>query len=262
MTREIGDILIQEVLDHKDYEVERKIRLIEKIEKLVMASMQIAANIASLQADKQEKIAEATEMIQNGSTVREVAEATGISYRQAAKISKDIHTEENMQKYNVPKEVAEAVTEVQEAAKQEHEELQVIRPTRDTKPTTQVITTDNDNDNTSDNNSDNNTDNGDDNEVTEEEFHKRLAEERNKWEQERQQQQQQVVVMNNDEYERASAYKRLEGLAGLKKLATKHAIDTYFEHKEKFRQLYGNEPGMKFAYTLEDYLDRVREEPK
>ena len=256
MTREIGDILIQEVLDHKDYEVERKIKLIEKIEKLVMASMQIAANIAGLQADKQEKIAEATEMIQNGSTVREVAEATGISYRQAAKISKDIHTEENMQKYNVPREVAEAVTEVQEAAKQEHEELQV-RPTRSTKP----ITTDNDNDNTSDNDSDNNTDNGDDNEVTEEEFHRRLAEERNKWEQERQQQQQ-VVVMNNDEYERASAYKRLDGLTGLKKMATKHAIDTYFEHKEKFRQLYGNEPGMKFAYTLEDYLDRVREEPK
>ena len=260
MTREIGDILIQEVLDHKDYEVERKIKLIEKIEKLVMASMQIAANVVSLQADKQEKIAEATEMIQNGSTVREVAEATGISYRQAAKISKDIHTEENMQKYNVPREVAETVTEVQEAAKQEHEELQV-RPTRNTKPTTQVITTDNGSDNNTDNTSDNDSDNGDDNEVTEEEFHRRLAEERTKWEQERQQQQQ-VVVMNNDEYERASAYKRLDGLTGLKKLATKHAIDTYFEHKEKFRQLYGNEPGMKFAYTLEDYLDRVREEPK
>ena len=259
MTQEICNILIQEVFNCEDEckikLIEKKIRLIEKIEKLAMASMQIGANIVGLQADKQEKIAEATEMIQNGSTVREVTEATGISYRQAAKISKDIHTEENMQKYNVPREVAEAVTEVQEAAKQEHEELQV-RPTRSTKP----ITTDNDNDNNSDNNSDNNTDNGDDNEATEEEFHRRLAEERNKWEQERQQQQ--VIVVNNDEYERASAYKRLDGLTGLKKMATKHAIDTYFEHKEKFRQLYGNEPGMKFAYTLEDYLDRVREEPK
>ena len=256
MTREVGDILIQEVLDHKDYEVERKIKLIEKIEKLVMASLQLASNIVDISASKQEKIEEATEMLQNGATVREVAEATGISYRQAAKISKDIHTEENMQEYNVPREVAETVTEVQEAAKQEQEELQV-RPIRNAK----LITTDNDSDNNTDNDSDNDSDNGDDNEVTEEEFHRRLAEERTKWEQERQQQQQQVVVMNNDEYERASAYKRLDGLTGLKKAATKHAIDTYFEHKEKFKQLYGNEPGMAFAYTLEDYLDRVREDP-
>ena len=98
---------------------ENELNLIFRLlDKFVQVELALAGNIVDHQADKQEKIAEATEMIQNGSTVREAAEATGISYRQAAKISKDIHTEENMQKYNVTREVAETVTEIQEAAKQ------------------------------------------------------------------------------------------------------------------------------------------------
>lgn len=156
MTREIGDILIQQTVD-SDYEIERKVRIIEKIEKLVMASLNMAATITEMKANQEAKKEEAKEMIQNGASVRETQEATGLSYRQTAKISQELHKQENMQKYNVSQEVAEKVTKVQEAIKAEKENLMPTRPTRPAKVTDNIA----DNkpitpgDNTSDNTSDN-----------------------------------------------------------------------------------------------------------
>ena len=132
MTREIGDILIQEVLDHKDYEVERKIKLIERIEKLVIASLNMASKIMEHKAETISAEEDAKEMLQNGATVRETQEATGLSYRKTAKISAEVHKQEAIS--------AEDIT---------------TRPTRPTK----TITDDNNSDNVSDNKNDNKIDN-------------------------------------------------------------------------------------------------------
>lgn len=139
MTREIGDILIQEVLDHKDYEVERKIKLIERIEKLVIASLNIASKIMEHKAEVISTEDEAKEMLQNGATVRETQEATGLSYRQTAKISAEVHKQEAISAEDIP-------------AKQ-------TIPTRPTKPITDDNNSDNNSDNGNDNKNDNETDN-------------------------------------------------------------------------------------------------------
>ena len=94
MTREVGDILIQEVLDHKEYEVERKIKLIEKIEKLVMASLNVASNVVNYTATREQDIDAATEELNKGKSVREVVRETGISYRRVAEASKRIKEED------------------------------------------------------------------------------------------------------------------------------------------------------------------------
>ena len=77
MTREIGDILIQQTVD-SDYEIERKVRIIEKIEKLVMASLNIAASnlaiVAEKQISKEEQKEEAKQRLEAGETLREVSQ--------------------------------------------------------------------------------------------------------------------------------------------------------------------------------------------
>ena len=80
MTREIGDILIQQTVD-SDYEIERKVRIIEKIEKLVMASLSMAASNLDIVAEKQvasiskeEQKEEAKQRLEAGETVREVSQ--------------------------------------------------------------------------------------------------------------------------------------------------------------------------------------------
>ena len=194
MTREIGDILIREVLDHKDYEVERKIKLIEKIEKLVMASLNIAAKVSEIKADqiakkeatKQEQIEEAKQRLESGETVREVSQ--DIPERIVRKASKDIHSEP--------------------PANNVHE---VELPTRATKD-----------------------------EDTEED--KPILE---------------VAAYNVDD-ERAVAMKRLAGLTGLKRAAMAAAIDRYFKDREAFSEAYKDDPSMKFAYTLDDYINGAR----
>lgn len=214
MTREIGDILIKEVLDHNDYEVERKIKLIEKIEKLVMNSLNLANKIMEYKAEKIATEVEAKEMLENGATVRETQEATGLSYRKTAKISAEVHKQDN-----IP-----------------------IRPTRDTKP----ITSDNNADNGNDNKSDNENDN-------------KIIEESPSLEVEPNEQKEDKPILEitgfNIEDEKAIARKRLVGLTGLKRAAMAAKIDKYFSHKEAFNNAYKDDPNMKFAYTLDDYIN-------
>lgn len=207
MTREIGDILIQEVLDHKDYEVERKIKLIEKIEKLVMASLNIASRISEHKAETIASEEEAKEMLQNGSTVRETQEATGLSYRKTAKLSAEIHKQDNVQ-------------------------------IRATKADNEPITSDNMNDNNADNKVDNETITTI--EMSEED--KPVLE----------------VATYRVEDEKAIAMKRLAGLTGLKRAAMAATIERYFKDRQTFDDAYKDDPGMKFAYTLDDYINGAR----
>lgn len=306
MTREIGDILIHEVLDHKDYEVERKIKLIEKIEKLVIASLNIASKIAEHKAEVISAEDDAKEMLQNGATVRETQEATGLSYRKTAKISAEVRKQEAIPAEDIP-----------------------TRPTRPTKP----ITDDNNSDNGNDNNSDNETDNKpSENEQKETEI---MAQEAikadNRTDEEKQAGMQGFYdisdpdgkkaeilidkaqeVLGTDEYEvmrnaynkpetydrlcqlwdymhnenpnewvarpdmekpnkptlevatystdseKAIAKKRLAGLTGLKRAAMAATIDKYFSDKEAFQEAYKDDLNMKFAYTLDDYINGAR----
>lgn len=239
MTREIGDILIQQTVD-SDYEIERKVKIIEKIEKLVIASLNLTAAITERKADQEAKKVEAREMIQNGASVRETQEATGLSFRQTAKISQEVHTQENMQKYNVPQEVAEKVTRVQEAIKAEEDVLMPVRPTRMNKVTDN--NTDNNTDNTSDNITDNDIDNTTDNVDSEPQKDEPVLE---------------IATYNADD-EKAIAMKRLVGLTGLKRAAMAATIERYFRDKQAFEDAYRDEAGMKFAYTLDDYIDGER----
>ena len=202
MTREIGDILIREVLDHKDYEVERKIKLIEKIEKLVMASLNIAAKVSEIKADqiakkeatKQEQIEEAKQRLESGETVREVSQ--DIPERIVREASKDIRTQD--------------VHET--SANNVHEDVREVElPTRATKA-----------------------------EATEED--RPILE---------------VAAYNVDD-ERAVAMKRLAGLTGLKRAAMAAAIDRYFKDREAFSEAYKDDLSMKFAYTLDDYINGAR----
>lgn len=206
MTREIGDILIHEVLDHKDYEVERKIKLIEKIEKLVMASLNIAAKISEIKADqiakkeatKQEQIEEAKQRLESGETVREVSQ--DIPERIVREASKDIRTQD----------VHEDVHET--PANNVREDVHKVElPTRATKA-----------------------------EDVEED--KPILE---------------VATYNIDD-ERAVAMKRLAGLTGLKRAAMAAAIDRYFKDRDVFSEAYKYDPSMKFAYTLDDYINGAR----
>ena len=198
MTREIGDILIQKVLNHDDYEVERQIKLIEKIEKLVMASLNIAATISEIKADqiakkeatKQEQIEEAKQRLESGETVREVSQ--DIPERIVRKASKDIHSDTSAN--NVHEDVPK--TEL---------------PTRATK-------------------------------AEEVEEDKPILE---------------VATYNVDD-ERAVAMKRLAGLTGLKRAAMAAAIDRYFKDRDVFSEAYKYDPSMKFAYTLDDYINGAR----
>lgn len=306
MTREIGDILIHEVLDHKDYEVERKIKLIEKIEKLVMASLNIASKIAEHKAEVISAEEDAKEMLQNGATVRETQEATGLSYRKTAKISAEVRKQEAIPAEDIP-----------------------TRPTRPTKPITD--------DNNSDNGSDNNSDNGNDNKPNENEQKETeiMAQEAikadNRTDEEKQAgmrgfydisdpdgKKAEILIdkaqelLGTDEYEvmrnaynkpetydrlcklwdymhnenpnewvarpdmekpnkpalevatyssendKAIAMKRLAGLTGLKRAAMAATIDRYFSDKEAFSEAYKDDPNMKFAYTLDDYINGAR----
>lgn len=305
MTREIGDILIHEVLDHKDYEVERKIRLIERIEKLVFASLNIANKIVEHKAEVIATEEEAKEMLQNGATVRETQEATGLSYRKTAKISAEVHKQEDI-------------------------------PTRSTRPT-KPITDDNNSDNGNDNNSDNNSDNENDNKPNENEQKETeiMAQEALKSDDRTDEEKQagmqgfydisdpdgkkaEILIdkaqelLGADEYEvmrnaynkpetydrlcqlwdymhnerpndwaarpdmekpnkptlevttysteseKAVAMKRLAGLTGLKRAAMAATIDRYFSDKEIFQEAYKDDLNMKFAYTLDDYINGAR----
>lgn len=304
MTREIGDILIQEVLDHKDYEVERKIKLIEKIEKLVIASLNIANKIMEHKAEVIATEEEAKEMLQNGATVRETQEATGLSYRKTAKISAEVH-------------------------KQEDVPVRQTIPTRPTKP----ITNDNNSDNGNDNKDDNETDNkpnenvqketeimiqeaikpdnrtdeekqagmqgfydvsdpegkkaeilidkaqeilgADEYEVMRNAYNKpetydRLCqlwdymhnERPNEWaarpDMEKPNKPILEVATYSTDSEKAIAMKRLVGLTGLKRAAMAATIDRYFKDKETFSEAYKDDSSMKFAYTLDDYINGAR----
>lgn len=209
MTREIGDILIQKVLNHDDYEVERQIKLIEKIEKLVMASLNIAAKISEIKADqiakkeatKQEQIEEAKQRLESGETVREVSQ--DIPERIVREASKDIHSEppannvhEDVHKTELPTRATKAEATKAEATKAEDAE-------EEEKPILEV------------------------------------------------------AAYNVDD-ERAVAMKRLAGLTGLKRAAMAAAIDRYFKDREAFSEAYKDDPSMKFAYTLDDYINGAR----
>lgn len=233
------------IISHEigEKEIDLIFKVLDKFEQVELALAGAASNVVNYTATREQDIDAATEELNKGKSVREVVRETGISYRRVAEASKRIKEED--------KEIDEV-----------NKTLPLI------KPENIVTETDNNTDNTTVTESDNSSDNNKEDEVTEEEFHRRLAEERAKWEQEHmqprqvKQQQPQLEISNNLDYEKACAYQRLNGLTGLKKAATKHAIDVYFEHKEKFKQLYGNEPEMNFAYTLDDYIDKVREFPE
>ena len=306
MTREIGDILIQEVLDHKDYEVERKIKLIEKIEKLVMASLNMASKIMEHKAEAIATEEEAKEMLQNGATVRETQEVTGLSYRKTAKISAEVHKQEAISAEDIP-----------------------TRPTRPTKPITDDNNSDNGNDNKNDNENDNKPNDSEqketeimaqeaikpDNRTDEEkqagmngfydisdpdgkkaeilidkaqellgtdeyevmrnaynkpETYDRLCqlwdymhrENPNEWvarpDMEKPNKPTLEVATYSTESEKAIAKKRLAGLTGLKRAAMAATIDRYFNDKELFQEAYKDDPNMKFAYTLDDYINGAR----
>lgn len=190
MTREIGDILIQQTVD-SDYEIERKVRIIEKIEKLVMASLNIASVIVEKSASKQEQIEEAKQRLEAGETVREVSQ--DIPERVVRKVSRDIRTQDVRETptNNVRKVVhKEAETELQE-------------PPKEDKPVLEVAT-------------------------------------------------------YNVEDEKMVAMKRLAGLTGLKRAAMAAAINRYFEDKKTFDDAYKDDPAMKFAYSLDDYINGAR----
>lgn len=164
MTREIGDILIQQAVD-SDYEIERKVRIIEKIEKLVMASLNIASVIVEKSASKQEQIEEAKQRLEAGETVREVSQ-------------------------DIPKRAVREETKPQELPKED-------------KPVLEVAT-------------------------------------------------------YSIEDEKMVAMKRLAGLTGLKRAAMAAAIKRYFEDKKTFDDAYKDDPAMKFAYSLDDYINGAR----
>lgn len=185
MTREIGDILIQQTVD-SDYEIERKVRIIEKIEKLVMASLNIASVIVEKSASKQEQIEEAKQRLEAGETVREVSQ--DIPERVVRKVSRDIRTQD----------VRETPTNnVREVVREEQE------PLKEDKPVLEVAT-------------------------------------------------------YSIEDEKMVAMKRLAGLTGLKRAAMAAAIKRYFEDKKTFDDAYKDDPAMKFAYSLDDYINGAR----
>lgn len=186
MTREIGDILIQQTVD-SDYEIERKVRIIEKIEKLVMTSLNIASAIVEKSASKQEQIEEAKQRLEAGETVREVSQ--DIPERVVRKVSRSIRTQDVRETptNNVRGEIE---TKPQELPKED-------------KPVLEVAT-------------------------------------------------------YGIEDEKTVAMKRLAGLTGLKRAAMAAAINRYFEDKKIFDDAYKDDPAMKFAYSLDDYLNGSR----
>ena len=66
------------------------------------------------------------------------------------------------------------------------------------------------------------------------------------------------VATYSTESEKAIAKKRLVGLTGLKRAAMAATIDRYFNDKELFQNAYKDDPNMKFAYTLDDYVNGAR----
>ena len=66
------------------------------------------------------------------------------------------------------------------------------------------------------------------------------------------------VATYSSEDEKAIARKRLAGLTGLKRAAMAATIDRYFSDKELFQDAYKDDPNMKFAYTLDDYVNGAR----
>lgn len=186
MTREIGDILIQQTVD-SDYEIERKVRIIEKIEKLVMTSLNIASAIVEKSASKQEQIEEAKQRLEAGETVREVSQ--DIPERVVRKVSRSIRTQD-VHETPTNNVRGELETKPQELPKED-------------KPVLEVAT-------------------------------------------------------YSIEDEKMVAMKRLVGLTGLKRAAMTAAINRYFEDKKIFDDAYKDDPAMKFAYSLDDYLNGAR----
>lgn len=313
-TIELRDQLIAGILN--DTITEAKVGLILKvIEKFNRLALKAASVSLDKQAAKEEHKAEviateeeAKEMLQNGATVRETQEATGLSYRKTAKISAEVH-------------------------KQEDIPVRQTIPTRPTKP----IADDNNSDNGNDNKNDNNSDNENDNKPNENE-HKEteiMAQEAikpdNRTDEEKQAgmngfydisdpdgKKAEILIdkaqelLGTDEYEvmrnaynkpetydrlcqlwdymhnerpnewvarpdmekpnkpalevatystdseKAIAMKRLAGLTGLKRAAMAATIDRYFNDKELFQEAYKDDPNMKFAYTLDDYINGSR----
>ena len=66
------------------------------------------------------------------------------------------------------------------------------------------------------------------------------------------------VATYSSESEKAIARKRLAGLTGLKRAALAATIDRYFQDKELFQEASRDDPNMKFAYTLDDYVNGAR----
>lgn len=66
------------------------------------------------------------------------------------------------------------------------------------------------------------------------------------------------VATYRAEDEKAIAMKRLAGLTGLKRAAMAAAIERYFRDRQTFEDVYRDDPSMKFAYTLDDYINGAR----
>ena len=113
MTREIGDILIQQTVD-SDYDIERKVKIIEKIEKLVRASLNIAAS------SKEEQKEEAKQRLEAGETVREVSQ--DLPERIVREVSKEIVRDECTQK------CTQDVREVRKTKVEPKAEPQILEP--------------------------------------------------------------------------------------------------------------------------------------
>ena len=104
-------------------------------------------------------------------------------------------------------------------------------------------------------------------EVTEEEFNRRLAEEKAKWEAElAARDKKQVETIKQAVHEEiapsftddeARARKRLETLHGNVRICAMQAIEKYVNDKRTFESQCSE--GMKFAYTIDDYIDKAIE---
>lgn len=293
-TIELRDQLIAGILN--DTIIEAKVSLILKvIEKFNRLALKAASVGLDKQAAKEEHKAEviatedeAKEMLQNGATVRETQEATGLSYRKTAKISAEVHKQEdNPVRQTRPTRPTKPITDDNKPNENEHKETEImaqeaIKPDNRTDEEKQAGM------------------NGfydisdpdgkkaeilidkaqellgtDEYEVMRNAYNKpetydRLCqlwdymhnERPNEWvarpDMEKPNKPALEVATYSTDSEKAIAMKRLVGLTGLKRAAMAATIDRYFKDRETFSEAYKDEPNMKFAYTLDDYINGSR----
>lgn len=293
-TIELRDQLIAGILN--DTITEAKVSLILKvIEKFNRLALKAASVGLDKQAAKEEHKAEviatedeAKEMLQNGATVRETQEATGLSYRKTAKISAEVHKQEdNPVRQTRPTRPTKPITDDNKPNENEHKETEImaqeaIKPDNRTDEEKQAGM------------------NGfydisdpdgkkaeilidkaqellgtDEYEVMRNAYNKpetydRLCqlwdymhnERPNEWvarpDMEKPNKPALEVATYSTDSEKAIAMKRLVGLTGLKRAAMAATIDRYFKDRETFSEAYKDEPNMKFAYTLDDYINGSR----